>query len=381
MNTRLQVEHPVTEWCTGSTWSSCSCGRRGSAARPRVIGDDRTGTRSRCGCTPRTRRPTGSPRAALLTRFDIPGVAGSSPPAGPGLRVDAGLRDRQRGLDVLRRDAGQGDRLGARPARGRAQLAGALARARLHGVTTNRDLLVGILRDPAFLAGTSAPTSSTARGASSRARRRPGPTSTCCSPRPSRWPSWTGCDGRVQAGVPVGWRNVVSQPQRTCSRSATRSTRRVVRRPRRLRSTDGDVRVLSASPTEVRLEVDGVTHARTTFAVAPKHPVPREIEVDGPTGLRAPAGGPALRRPGRRRREGSLLAPMPGTVVAVAVEDGADVDGRRAGARARGDEDAAHDQRTDRRGRHRPRSPVGQQVAAGDVLAVVDKRRPARRTA
>ena len=32
-------------------------------------------------------------------------------------------------------------------------LADALRRARLHGVTTNRDLLVGVLADPAFLAG------------------------------------------------------------------------------------------------------------------------------------------------------------------------------------------------------------------------------------
>ena len=33
------------------------------------------------------------------------------------------------------------------------RLAGALSRARLHGVLTNRDLLVASLRHPAFLAG------------------------------------------------------------------------------------------------------------------------------------------------------------------------------------------------------------------------------------
>ena len=37
--------------------------------------------------------------------------------------------------------------------RRRAQLAGSLTRSRLHGVVTNRDLLVRVLRHPAFLAG------------------------------------------------------------------------------------------------------------------------------------------------------------------------------------------------------------------------------------
>ena len=40
------------------------------------------------------------------------------------------------------------------PAAGRARiLADALARTRLHGIRTNRDLLVNVLRHPAFLAG------------------------------------------------------------------------------------------------------------------------------------------------------------------------------------------------------------------------------------
>ena len=34
-----------------------------------------------------------------------------------------------------------------------AALSGALARATIHGLTTNRDLLVRVLRHPAFLAG------------------------------------------------------------------------------------------------------------------------------------------------------------------------------------------------------------------------------------
>ena len=44
------------------------------------------------------------------------------------------------------------DRVGADPRRGRAQLAHALERARVHGPVTNRDLLVRALRHPDFAA-------------------------------------------------------------------------------------------------------------------------------------------------------------------------------------------------------------------------------------
>ena len=79
------------------------------------------------------------------------------------------------------------------------------------------------------------------------------------------------------------------------------------------------------------------------------------VAVDGPVGSRAAARRTPLRRPGRRRRAG----------VAARADAG---HGRRrprrgrrrghrrpAGARARGDEDAAHDHRAHRRRRHRPR--------------------------
>ena len=48
----------------------------------------------------------------------------------------------------LRPDAGQGDRVGADPGRGGRALAGALPGAQIHGVVTNRDLLVRVLREP-----------------------------------------------------------------------------------------------------------------------------------------------------------------------------------------------------------------------------------------
>ena len=58
------------------------------------------------------------------------------------------------GQRPLRPDAGQGDRLGAHPAtRRHAPWPRRLARAQVHGVVTNRDLLVQVLREPEFLDG------------------------------------------------------------------------------------------------------------------------------------------------------------------------------------------------------------------------------------
>ena len=94
-------------------------GRRAAAVRP---GRRRrsTGTPSRPGSTPRTRR-------AASCRRPAPCSGWSSRPA-PGVRVDSSLRRRQRRRHRLRPDAGQGDRLGARPG-DRAGPAGRRARA------------------------------------------------------------------------------------------------------------------------------------------------------------------------------------------------------------------------------------------------------------
>ena len=146
VNTRLQVEHPVTELITGldlvRLQLEVAGGRplpprhRGAARRAR----DR-GPAVRRG--PGRRVPAGQRRAAP---FEI-GPA-------PGVRVDAGLRLRHDGQHVLRLDAGQGHRLRPDPGRRAAACWPApWPGARLHGVVTNRDLLVGILREPEFLAG------------------------------------------------------------------------------------------------------------------------------------------------------------------------------------------------------------------------------------
>ena len=78
--------------------------------------------------------------------------------------------------------------------------------------------------------------------------------------------------------------------------------------------------VLRASPTSVTLERDGVA---TTYAVAITG---TDVDVDAPTGHRALTIVPRFSDPADAVASGSLLAPMPGTVVGVVVQQGQQVD-------------------------------------------------------
>ncbi|MCP6335869.1 hypothetical protein NL449_28015, partial [Klebsiella pneumoniae] len=80
---------------------------------------------------------------------EIPGADGSE----PGVRVDRGFVS---GSEVSTfYDAMLAKVVVHAPTRDQAarQLAGVLRRSRIHGLTTNRDQLVAILTDPAFLRG------------------------------------------------------------------------------------------------------------------------------------------------------------------------------------------------------------------------------------
>ena len=71
MNTRLQVEHPVTELTPGSIWSSGSCAwPPANPCRCARIRCTRTATPSRCACTPRTRTRISCPARASCKPCD-----------------------------------------------------------------------------------------------------------------------------------------------------------------------------------------------------------------------------------------------------------------------------------------------------------------------
>jgi propionyl-CoA carboxylase alpha chain len=144
VNTRLQVEHPVTELVTGLDLVALGlCVAEGEplpseALEPRLEGHA-IETRLYAEDPERDFLPT----VGRLTRFRVPGD----------VRVDSVVED---GSDIgphydpmLAKVIAHGP---TREAAAR-RLARALERAELHGPRTNRDLLVRVLRHPEFLAG------------------------------------------------------------------------------------------------------------------------------------------------------------------------------------------------------------------------------------
>jgi len=320
MNTRLQVEHPVTEEVHGvdlvelqlaaaetdrtqvevrgapaTSLETTSTNGTGHAIEVRLYAEDPAAGYQ--------------PQSGPLTRFEIP--------AEDGVRVEAGFVSG----DVVSThyDAMLAKVVVHAPDRRQAarRLAGVLRRARIHGVTTNRDLLVSVLTSEAFLAGdvhtgfldggaetVLSGTSSTSEGAAVAAA-----LALAEQARVAR---------TVQHRTPVAFRNVPSQSQRTAFEDGDGTTTVEWwggREGYRVESPAGPT-VVAAGPVAVTLEADGV---RTTYDVAVVGDV---VEVDSPRGHRRLRRVPRFVDPADAVASGSLLAPMPGTVVAVRATSG-----------------------------------------------------------
>ena len=312
------------------------------------------------------------PQSGLLTRFDVPGVAGEFDLLNrPGLRLDSGF---EAGNEVgTHYDAMLAKVIAWAPTRAEAarKLADALSRARLHGVTTNRELLVASLRDGAFLEGDVSTDFFERRGIVPTGEQLP-PDPHLLFAAAVALAERDRAERRTQAGTPVAWRNVVSQPQRTVFADCRRGARVEWYGGRDgYSSRDGDVRVVSAAPDCVTIEVDRIS-TRVDVAVGEASPTGvRHVEVDSRMGSLHLRVLPRFVDPADVVTPGSLLAPMPGTVIGVPLEAGADV---KAGQTVLVLEAMKM--------QHTISAPtdgvlselavaMGQQVSAGEVLAVV----------
>ncbi|HEX3193483.1 MAG TPA: biotin carboxylase N-terminal domain-containing protein [Streptosporangiaceae bacterium] len=315
MNTRLQVEHPVTEEVTGLDLvelqlriaegeplpaSARQARISGHAIEVRLYAED---------------VPAGFvPTTGTLHRFAFP--------ATPGIRVDTGFRDGSvvsPHYDAMLAKVIAHGRTRADAAR---RLARALGRAAIHGMTTNRDLLVAILREPEFLAGgtdtgylTRHDPASLVAGAAKPAAAH---ALAAALARQARHRAET----PVLGTMPSGWRNVFSAPQRV-SYTAAGEPREVTYRIRgdRVDAEVGGVAmqafVLGISPDLVDLEIDG---SRRVYRV---HRVGTDTYVDASDGSTALSETPRFGDPAKLAPAGSLLAPMPGLVLRVLAEPGA----------------------------------------------------------
>ena len=154
MNTRLQVEHPVTELVHGVDLVELQLTvAEGRSPDPRFLGET-YGHAIEARLYAEDAAAGWQPQSGLLTRVDVPGVDGEFDLLNrPGLRLDAGV---ETGSEVSTHyDAMLAKLIAWAPTREQAvrRLATALRGARLHGVVTNRDLLVEVLEDPSFAAG------------------------------------------------------------------------------------------------------------------------------------------------------------------------------------------------------------------------------------
>jgi len=130
------------------------------------------------------------------------------------------------------------------------------------------------------------------------------------------------------------------------------------------RVADGRTVVLAADPARVVLEVDGVRVVHDVVISGDR------VHVDSARGSASYRAVPRFVDPSEQVSPGSLLAPMPGTVIGVPLESGAAV--------SAGDTLIVLEAM---KMQHSIKSPadgvvdvavqVGQQVSAGDVLAVV----------
>jgi acetyl/propionyl-CoA carboxylase alpha subunit len=312
VNTRLQVEHPVTELTTGLDLvrlqllvaageplpdEALSASINGHAIEARLYAEDVD-----AGFLP---------VSGTLDRLRFAGD-------GDGVRVDNGYEDGS--LVSTHYDALLAKVIAWAPTREEAarRLERSLRGAQVHGLKTNRHLLVGVVGHAEFLAGRTdtgflvrhdpaslgkpsldaRPLSALAAALAGQAGRR--------------------ASARVQTTIPIGWRNVGDGWQRVTFADEHGEVAVAYRFTRAGFESEGlpSVHLVSASADVVTLSVDGVLG---TFDV---HRVEARAYVDGPRG--SFSFTELDRFPPREAAAvpGSLLAPMPGTVVRLPADPG-----------------------------------------------------------
>lgn len=313
MNTRLQVEHPVTEAVFGLDLVALQLRVAEGGPLPTTTPPEPRGHAVEARLYAEDPARDWQPQTGALLSLDVPEA--------PGLRLDTGYT----GGDTIgvHYDPMIAKIIAHAPTRTEAVrlLARALERARIHGPVTNRDLLVRSLRHPDFVAARLDTgfydrhlTTLTATAPGEDAARRLAATAAALAAAAGPSPAGTGT-GRVGPARFGAWRNLPARPQTRSYRSEPDGTEyEIAYRTGR----DGipvpgtGERVVAVHPGAVTLETDGLTRHFTVTVHGDR------VHVDTSSGSYAFTALPRFTDPAERTEPGSLLAPMPGTVVRLA---------------------------------------------------------------
>jgi propionyl-CoA carboxylase alpha chain len=323
MNTRLQVEHPVTEETTGldlvELQLSVADGERLGPQPPAAQGHS---IEARLYAEDPARG--WQPQAGRVHTIDVPAVRAQFDSLGQrtGIRLDSGIADGS--VVSIHYDPMLAKVISYAPTRRQSALilADALARTHLHGLHTNRELLVNVLRHPAFLEGAtdtaffdthdlavlstpladtttvrwSAVAAALADAAHNRAR------------------------AKVLGPVPSGWRNLSWGYHVKIYRDDNDTEHRIEYRFTRtglVFADDESIELIAATPDQVVLaDANGVA---CSFAIARYGD---DIYVDSARGPVHLLAVPRFPEPGSAVEKGSLVAPMPGNVIRVGATQG-----------------------------------------------------------
>jgi acetyl/propionyl-CoA carboxylase alpha subunit len=254
------------------------------------------------------------PQAGAIHRFEVPARRTEfTTLGGAGVRVDSGVVDGS--VVSVFYDPMLAKVISYAPTRRQAAgiLADALARTRLHGIKTNRDLLVNVLRHPAFLDGATDTAFFDTHGLAYLAAplAEQSASGLCALAAALAEAAENRDTARVFRDVPSGWRNVASGYQTKRYADAAGDEHAVSYRfvRGRLDLPDADVALVSAAPDHVVLAADGVERP---FDVARYGD---QVFVDGPLGPVRLVALPRFPDPDDAVAQGSLLAPMPGSVI------------------------------------------------------------------
>ena len=314
MNTRLQVEHPVTEMTTGIDLVRMQIEiAAGLQLRSQKDIPCQVGHAIEARLNAESPADDYLPSTGTIRRFLVPGD----------VRVDTGVAD---GTEITHHyDPMIAKVIAHAPTRAEAaaRLAAALTRSHIHGIDTNRDLLVRVLTDKDFRRG----------GVDTGFLERKGDALTTPLAHEQAFRSLVAvaalglqadnrASARVFGSIPSGWRNVPFQPQSLTFTHGAESfdvEYSLGRGAARMTVDDSVVAVDTihrVTPDLVDISIDGI---RRAYAV---NVIGDEVYVDGSLGSvglqlapRFPGNDVALSTV-------SMAARTPGTVVAVLVSPG-----------------------------------------------------------